>query len=874
MKNKLISDRFNFSSGQLLLEVMIAIGIGALLIGAAIFAITFSLSASESNETLQRVTSLVEDETEKVKAATRADWLNLYNLNKGLTNHYYAVPVRETGTSTVQFSVTVDAVSTSTASGSSVTMSHTTSGVNRLLYVGISLDNEGSETVSSVAYNGIPLTFLGSATEANNIRVEVWYLVDPPLGTHNLTVTFSADLTRNAAVGAVTFTGVDQNLPFGSLSGNQASTGTVASTSVSSTSTEVVVDTVGCEDCASLSAGSGQSVLWNFGGSFGSPEAFGGASIKTGSSTTTMSWNLGSSAPWAITAVPLKPAAASSTFTAGSLRFVSGEERVIAREGQTLDGLVGYWKMDEPSGTVVADSSGSGINGTSTNASVTSGCIWNYCRHFNGVDSEVDMGDVAALELQQISGMAWVNAEDISGYRWIMKKGLALGQGQSASNGYHLRLNNGFLELVLYTGSDNERVLSGNTPLQKNTWYLVGFSYDGATARIYVNGILDGEAIYNEAIDYQGEQPEFKLGIHSGGGVDSFFQGLIDDSRVYSRSLSSDEFRFLANPPSMKVYFATENVCRDHTGVLTGTPPCAPGASLDPSVQKVTVTVEREEKGVLKKQENSFYLTRWRNRTIWETDWSGGPGEEGPLTAPNTRFSTSTENVFTSTIGFLRLDIPVTHAETVFGTSTAQASVTSSVVTAEDDQLYLAAVTVSPDVSVSSVQGLGLSWTLVRAQCGARGSTRVEVWEAQGAPSGNGPVTAVFSATPSNAAIAVSRYAGVNFTDPVGAVSSRNTLGQSGACSGGSDTDSPFSNITTVTEDSFLYGAFGWSGTAVFAYPGPAFTGRGTAVSGVGAGTARTAVEDRPVASPEATVADAKLEAPADWAVIAVEIKD
>ncbi|NIM98052.1 MAG: hypothetical protein GTO24_08245, partial [candidate division Zixibacteria bacterium] len=62
-----------------------------------------------------------------------------------------------TGTQSAQAAVAVDNVSTGTTDGgSSITISHTTAGSDRLMLVGVSINNDGYETVTDVRYNGVP----------------------------------------------------------------------------------------------------------------------------------------------------------------------------------------------------------------------------------------------------------------------------------------------------------------------------------------------------------------------------------------------------------------------------------------------------------------------------------------------------------------------------------------------------------------------------------------------------------------------------------------------------------------------------------------------------------------------------------------------
>jgi hypothetical protein len=106
--------------------------------------------------------------------------------------------------------------STGTTVTDSMTISHTTSsGSNRLMLVGVSINNDGLETVTSVTYNGVGLSFVGADARSDDARVEIWSLVAPATGTHDVVITFSGDLQQEAIAGVMTFTGVDQSTPLG-----------------------------------------------------------------------------------------------------------------------------------------------------------------------------------------------------------------------------------------------------------------------------------------------------------------------------------------------------------------------------------------------------------------------------------------------------------------------------------------------------------------------------------------------------------------------------------------------------------------------------------------------------------------------------------
>jgi hypothetical protein len=181
------------------------------------------------------------------------------------------------------------------------------------MMVGVSINNDGSETVSNVTYNGVGLTPVGSATQGTGSRVEIWRLIAPDTGTHDVVVTFSDNLDETAKVGVTTFTGVHQTTPLGTFAGANGYSLGPATVDVSSATNELVFDTVGCPrvgstGCQSLTVGAGQTQRWleQQADGFGYR---GGGSTEPGAATVTMSWTIGgtASSPWAIGAVPIKP---------------------------------------------------------------------------------------------------------------------------------------------------------------------------------------------------------------------------------------------------------------------------------------------------------------------------------------------------------------------------------------------------------------------------------------------------------------------------------------------------------------------------------------------------------------------------------------
>jgi prepilin-type N-terminal cleavage/methylation domain-containing protein len=84
-------------------------------------------------------------------------------------------------------------------------------------------------------------------------------------------------------------------------------------------------------------------------------------------------------------------------------------------------GLVGYWPMNEGTGSSTLDQSGNGNNGTwsgtpigSNGTYYTGGIVGNYAGDFNGSNDYVNLGSSATLQVPTISVFAWANRIDDS----------------------------------------------------------------------------------------------------------------------------------------------------------------------------------------------------------------------------------------------------------------------------------------------------------------------------------------------------------------------------------------------------------------------------------------------------------------------------
>ena len=217
------------------------------------------------------------------------------------------------------------------------------------------------------------------------------------------------------------------------------------------------------------------------------------------------------------------------------------------------------------------------------------------------------------------------------------------------------------------------------------------------------------------------------------------------------------------------------------------------------------------------------------------------------------------------------LERAVVFEEVRGGTSTSSARVaTADAVSAAAGDLYVAAVSLrAGSVSVQSVSGLGLGWTFLARQCTGRGLSALEIWTAQGSPSGGGPVAATLSGAPLAAAIGVSRYSNVR-NAPIRGLVSRNANGSAGACSGGSEDGSYALDLNATSAGSFLYGALTMRQREHA--PGERYRERLERRVGTTGNVASVAVVDRLVTQAGTIPWHGTFSGAADWAALGFEI--
>ncbi|MBS7281383.1 MAG: LamG domain-containing protein [Candidatus Freyarchaeota archaeon] len=199
-----------------------------------------------------------------------------------------------------------------------------------------------------------------------------------------------------------------------------------------------------------------------------------------------------------------------------------------------LEGCIFYITMNEGEGYKIYDKSGYGNNGTIYGAIWTDGRI-GKALYFDGVDNYVHVPDSPSLR----------TTSDWTRTIWVYSNTPLSGDGKIHDIWSQRTDSNKFLLRIIGDGKWilHYRDTTGGYPaiyLQKfsQEWVCVQVVKNGTNIKVYQNGVVTAEA--NNAGDWPDDDHSIYFGSYRTG-TTFFFNGILDEVRIYNRALSADE---------------------------------------------------------------------------------------------------------------------------------------------------------------------------------------------------------------------------------------------------------------------------------------------------------------------------------------------
>ena len=199
------------------------------------------------------------------------------------------------------------------------------------------------------------------------------------------------------------------------------------------------------------------------------------------------------------------------------------------------EGLVLNFSFDEGEGEIAGDISGNSHNGTIDNPQWVDGKFGKALK-FDGAGSGmfVTVESTDALNVDECTFMAWINAETWDGTRQIVGK--SVHGGCSGRGQYGLFSENGVFKLRFETEGGRADI-NADLP-ETGKWIHVAFTNDGEMAKLYIDGEVIGEAEIPGALKSIDDPLRIAQDCDRPNNV---FTGIIDEVRLWNRALSQDD---------------------------------------------------------------------------------------------------------------------------------------------------------------------------------------------------------------------------------------------------------------------------------------------------------------------------------------------
>ncbi len=201
--------------------------------------------------------------------------------------------------------------------------------------------------------------------------------------------------------------------------------------------------------------------------------------------------------------------------------------------------MIARWTFDEGTGNIAHDSTVNANNGTIYNGNWASGVL-NGALQFNGSSTYAVVPNSSSLNITgSITVSTWLKINSIpTNYVGVVAKGW-----EDAS--YNLEFNASGASVGLVFADSTYHGANSN-PLTTNTWYLITGTYDRNQIKLYVNGNLQGVTNYTGT--YQSNSSPLYIGNQQPG-AGRYYNGLLDDMRIYNNALTDSEIKQLYNVP-------------------------------------------------------------------------------------------------------------------------------------------------------------------------------------------------------------------------------------------------------------------------------------------------------------------------------------
>jgi len=238
-----------------------------------------------------------------------------------------------------------------------------------------------------------------------------------------------------------------------------------------------------------------------------------------------------------------------TTATAGTYYYVvtalvAGVETAVSNEARAITAaqLHTHLLFDEVSGTSAVDASGNAHTGTLVNATWAAGHLTGSAVSLNGSNAYVSLPNALLSDVADCTIAAWVFWNGGSNWARIFD----LGAGQGRYMFLTPKSSAGVVRFAITTNSGvGEQAIVGTAALPTGVWTHVAVTLAGATGSLYVNGVAVGTNSAMTAAPFRMSNTSQNWLGRSQYPTDPYFNGLIDEFRLYNGVLTQAQIAAL-----------------------------------------------------------------------------------------------------------------------------------------------------------------------------------------------------------------------------------------------------------------------------------------------------------------------------------------
>jgi len=209
------------------------------------------------------------------------------------------------------------------------------------------------------------------------------------------------------------------------------------------------------------------------------------------------------------------------------------------------EGLVGHWKFDESYGTSFSDVSGYNNSGTYYGETFNNGTIYGAswtegkygsALYFDGENDYIDCGNDTSLQ----------NYTAKTVLVWIKIPSGKYAKGYILDDGYWLEPYGDIIygypdshHITIYLKNTDGETISWYKMFEytPNAWTQIGYTWDGTHAWYIKNGVKYEQKDFSGTLGCSAQN--LIIGFHGS----AYFNGLIDEVRIYNKALSEEEIQ-------------------------------------------------------------------------------------------------------------------------------------------------------------------------------------------------------------------------------------------------------------------------------------------------------------------------------------------